>query len=88
VPVEKVSINIHRYGNMSAAIAQVKELEEGRVEAGSIILKPGSGRGLIWCAQLLKCGKRITPLATSDAELPPNDIPYRKWYRKSDDVRT
>ncbi len=63
VPVEKLSINIHRYGNMSTAttaIAQVEELEECRVEAGSNILMPGFGRGLIWCAHLLKCEKRIT----------------------------
>ncbi len=75
-PAEKVFINIHRYGNMSAAtvpIALVEALEEGRVEAGSNILMPGFGGGLTWCAHLLKWGQRTAPLSTSDAELPPND---------------
>ncbi len=75
-PADKVFINIHRYGNMSAAtapIALVEALEEGRVEAGSNILIPGFGGGLTWYAHLLKWGERTTPLATSDAELPPND---------------
>ncbi len=76
VPAEKVFINIHRYGNMSAAtapIALVEALEEGRVTAASNILMPAFGGGLTWCAHLLRWGQRTTPLAASDAELPPCD---------------
>jgi 3-oxoacyl-[acyl-carrier-protein] synthase III len=73
-PAEKVFVNIHRYGNMSAAtapIALVEALEEGHVQPGSNILMPAFGGGLTWCAHLLKWGQRTRPLATSDAELPP-----------------
>ncbi len=74
VPADKVFVNIHRYGNMSAAtapIALVEALEEERVKPGSNILMPAFGGGLTWCAHLLKWGGRTQPLATSDAELPP-----------------
>lgn len=73
---EKVFVNIHRYGNMSAAtapVALVEALEEGRVEAGNNILMPAFGGGLTWSAHLLKWGERTQPLASSDADLPPCD---------------
>ncbi len=76
VPAEKVFINIHRYGNMSAAtalIALIEAVEEGRVEPGSKILMPAFGGGLTWSAHLLMWGERTKPLAESDAELPPCD---------------
>ncbi len=76
IPSEKVYVNIHRYGNMSAAtapIALVEALEEGRVEPGSYILMPAFGGGLTWSAHLIKWGERTEPLATSDAELPSCD---------------
>lgn len=76
IPVEKVFVNIHRYGNMSAAtalIALIEAVEEGRVESGSKILMPAFGGGLTWSAHLLKWGERTKPLAESDAELPPCD---------------
>lgn len=73
---EKVFVNIHRYGNMSAAtapVALVEALEERRVEPGNIILMPAFGGGLTWSAHLLKWGERTQPLASSDADLPPCD---------------
>ncbi len=76
IPAEKVFVNIHRYGNMSAAtapIALVEALEEGRVKSGSNILMPAFGGGLTWNAHLLKWGVRTHPLTSSDAELPPCD---------------
>ncbi len=76
IPAEKVFVNIHRYGNMSAAtalIALVEAVEEGRVQPGSNILMPAFGGGLTWSAHLLKWGERTTPLSHSDAELPPCD---------------
>ncbi len=76
IPEEKVFVNIHRYGNMSAAtalIALVEALEDGRVKPGSNILMPAFGGGLTWNAHLLKWGERTEPLAESDAELPSCD---------------
>jgi len=76
VPMEKVFVNIERYGNMSAAtapIALVEAVEEGHVRAGNHILLPAFGGGLTWSAHLLKWGQRTQPLAQSDVELPPCD---------------
>jgi 3-oxoacyl-[acyl-carrier-protein] synthase III len=74
VPMEKVFLTVQRYGNMSAAtvpVALVEALEEGRVKPGSLLLMPGFGGGLTLCSHLVRWGDRVTPLATSDAELPP-----------------
>ncbi len=76
IPAEKVFVNIHRYGNMSAATALtalVEAVEEGRVKPQSNILMPAFGGGLTWSAHLLKWGDRTKPLAESDAELTPCD---------------
>lgn len=74
VPMHKVMLTVQKYGNMSAAtvpVALVEALEEGRVTPGATILIPAFGGGLTYCALLLKWGERVTPLGTSDRELPP-----------------
>jgi 3-oxoacyl-[acyl-carrier-protein] synthase-3 len=74
IPMEKVFVTVQRYGNMSAAtvpVALVDALEEGRVKPGSLLLMPGFGGGLTLCSHLVRWGDRVTPLGTSDAELPP-----------------
>ena len=76
IPQDKVFLNVHRYGNMSAATvptAIVEALEEGRILPHCKILSPAFGGGLTWCAHFLKWGERITPLGQSDIELPPCD---------------
>ncbi len=76
VPMERVFVNVHRYGNMSAAtvpVALVEALEEGRVKPGSLLLLPGFGAGLTWCAHLVRWGERVTPKGTTDVALPPCD---------------
>jgi 3-oxoacyl-[acyl-carrier-protein] synthase-3 len=76
VPMERVFVNVHRYGNMSAAtvaIALCEALEEGRVRPGALVLMPGFGGGLTYCAHLVRWGERTTPLGESAVELPPND---------------
>lgn len=76
VPMERVYVNIERYGNMSAAtvaVALCEALEEGRVAPGALLLLPGFGGGLTYCAHLLRWGSRTRPLGTSSVELPPND---------------
>lgn len=74
VPMEKVFVTVQRYGNMSSAtvpVALVEALEEGRVKPGAILLTPAFGGGLTWCSHVIRWGDRVTPLGTSDIELPP-----------------
>ena len=62
MPMERVFVNVHRYGNMSAAtvpVALVEALEEGRVRPGSLLLLPAFGAGLTWCAHLVRWGDRV-----------------------------
>lgn len=78
VPMERVFVNIQRYGNMSAAtvpVALCEALEERRVKAGALVLMPGFGGGLSYCAHLVRWGARTTPLGVSATELPPNTRP-------------
>jgi 3-oxoacyl-[acyl-carrier-protein] synthase-3 len=74
VPMERVFVNVHRYGNMSAAtvpVALVEALEQGRVQPNSTLLLPAFGAGLTWCAHVVRWGERVTPLGQTDVELPP-----------------
>jgi len=54
-------------------VALCEALEEGRVLPGALLLMPGFGGGLSYCAHLVRWGRRIEPLGSSDAQLPPND---------------
>jgi 3-oxoacyl-[acyl-carrier-protein] synthase-3 len=36
------------------------------------MLMPAFGAGLTFCAHLVRWGERVTPIANSDAELPPS----------------
>jgi 3-oxoacyl-[acyl-carrier-protein] synthase III len=74
--MDKVFLNIHKYGNMSAAtapVALVEAVEEGRVPPGGLVLVPAFGGGLTMSAHLLRWGDRVTPVRVSTAELPPCD---------------
>jgi 3-oxoacyl-[acyl-carrier-protein] synthase-3 len=76
VPMDRVYVNIHRYGNMSAAtipVALCEAVEEGRVKAGAVLVMPGFGGGLTYCAHVLRWGQRTTPLGESDIQLPPTE---------------
>jgi 3-oxoacyl-[acyl-carrier-protein] synthase-3 len=76
VPMERVYVNVQRYGNMSAGtvpVALCEALEEGRVKPGALLLMPSFGAGLTFTGHVVRWGQRVTPLATSDAELPPVD---------------
>ena len=73
---EKVFINIHKYGNMSAAtalVALVEAIEEGKVTAGSNLLMPAFGGGLTWSAHLIRWGNRTVGLSETDIEVPASD---------------
>lgn len=74
VPMDKVAVNIEKYGNTSAAtipVALCEMLEQGRIEPGDRLLLAAFGAGLTRGAGVLRWGRRVTPLGKSDAELPP-----------------
>jgi 3-oxoacyl-[acyl-carrier-protein] synthase-3 len=74
IPMDKVFVSVERYGNMSAAtvpVALCEALEEGRVKPGSLVLMPAFGGGLTFCAHLVRWGNRVTPVATTNVDLPP-----------------
>lgn len=74
VPMERVMVTVHKYGNMSAAtvpVSLVEAVETGRITPGSLLLLPAFGGGLTYCSLLVRWGDRVTSLGTSDAALPP-----------------
>jgi 3-oxoacyl-[acyl-carrier-protein] synthase-3 len=76
VPESKVYVNIHSYGNTSAAtipVALTEALEEGRIEPGDNIVFTAFGGGLSWGSAVYRWGDRIDPIRESDAALPPPD---------------
>ncbi|MEP7244494.1 MAG: ketoacyl-ACP synthase III [Gammaproteobacteria bacterium] len=76
VPMERVFVNVQRYGNMSSAtvpVALCEALEEKRVKPGALLLMPGFGGGLSYCAHAVRWGERVTPLRESPVDLPPTD---------------
>lgn len=57
VPMEKIPVNIDRYGNTSAASVPILLDEmnrEGRLKRGDTLVMAGFGAGLTWGAALLK----------------------------------
>lgn len=76
IPPERAFVNVHRYGNISAAtvpVAITEVLEESRMAPGAYVLMPAFGAGLTWSATLMKWGERTLPYRHSDVELPPCD---------------
>jgi 3-oxoacyl-[acyl-carrier-protein] synthase-3 len=75
IPAEKVFVNVHKYGNTSAAsipLALVEALEEGRIKEGDHLCLVSFGAGLTWASVVLQWGQ---PLG-SDASL---DEPELRW---------
>jgi len=57
VPMEKVFVNLHRYGNVSAAsvaIALDEAAREGRFQRGDLILLIVFGSGLTWASCIIR----------------------------------
>ena len=74
----KVFVNIHSYGNTSAAtipVALTEALEQNRIAPGDIVAFTAFGGGLSWGSAIVRWGDRVEPLGESDAELPPTDLP-------------
>jgi 3-oxoacyl-[acyl-carrier-protein] synthase-3 len=65
LPMEKIVVNLDRYGNTSAAsipIALVEALEEGRIQDGMNIVLVGFGGGLTWAAAVVRWGQPAEPV--------------------------
>lgn len=61
LPVEKFFVNVHRYGNTSAAsipLALVEAIEEGRIHPGDTIAMVAFGSGLSWAGAVVQMGVR------------------------------
>lgn len=57
LPESKCMINLHKYGNVSAAsipLALAEADEEGRLKAGDVVVLVGFGGGLTWGASALR----------------------------------
>ncbi len=76
VPESKVYVNIHSYGNTSAAtipVALAEALEQGRIQPGDNVVFTAFGGGLTWGSAVHRWGPRVEPLDESDVDLPPTD---------------
>lgn len=81
LPDEKVFINVHKYGNTSAAsipIALVEALESGRAKIGDTLAFVAFGAGLTWAAAIVKLAEREGPIKQSLFNLP-----ISKWFSKN-----
>lgn len=77
IPRDKAFVNIHNYGNTSAAtvpIALCEAAESGKVMPHSNLLLAAFGAGLTWGAAHLVWGERVTPISISDAALPSTEL--------------
>lgn len=64
LPPEKVFVNIHKYGNTSAAsipIALCEAFEEGRAKVGDTLAFVAFGAGLTWASAIVKVAENVKP---------------------------
>ena len=57
LPIEKVMLNVERYGNTSAAsipIALDEAVREGRIKDGSLVMLGAFGAGLTWASAIIR----------------------------------
>ncbi len=57
IPMEKVFVNVNRYGNMSGAstiVALCEAVEQGVIKKGSVVVIAAFGAGFTWGANLIK----------------------------------
>ncbi len=62
LPMDKFFINLHKYGNTSAAsipLALVEAIQEGRVQPGDVTGMVAFGSGLSWAGAVVKMGEAI-----------------------------
>lgn len=62
IPEEKVFVNVHKYGNTSAAsipLALVEAIDEGRVKEGDQLCLVSFGAGLTWASAVVQWGQPL-----------------------------
>jgi 3-oxoacyl-[acyl-carrier-protein] synthase-3 len=62
VPMDKFFVNLHKYGNTSAAsipLALVEAIQEGRMKPGDTVGMVAFGSGLSWAGAVVKMGLNI-----------------------------
>jgi len=65
LPPEKVFVNIHKYGNTSAAsipIAFCEAFEEGKAKVGDTLAFVAFGAGLTWASAIVKVAEHAKPV--------------------------
>ena len=81
LPREKVFVNIHKYGNTSAAsipIALCEALEEGRAKVGDTLAFVSFGAGLTWATAVVKLAECVKPTRVRKWWLP-----RLKWFSRN-----
>jgi 3-oxoacyl-[acyl-carrier-protein] synthase-3 len=66
LPIDKVVVNVDKYGNTSAAsipIALYEALQAGRIKDGDILVLVGFGAGLTWASCVIKWYKEAKTIA-------------------------
>ena len=66
VPMEKVFVNVHKYGNTSAAsipLALEEAVHSGRIKTQDTIVLVGFGAGLTWASCVIKWCKEDNTIA-------------------------
>jgi len=72
----RVFLNIHAYGNTSAAtipIALTEAIAARRVPPRANLVFAAFGGGLTWAAAAVRFGERVTPISEVDDEFPGTD---------------
>ena len=72
LPMEKVMVNVDRYGNTSAAsvpLALCEAFDEGRIKPGDTVAMVAFGAGLTWASCIFKLGARIPALRPLEAAM-------------------
>ena len=67
-PIEKFYMNLHKYGNTSAAsvpLAMVEAIEEGRLKEGDKVAIVAFGAGLTWGAAVIQLG--VSEISTAQS---------------------
>jgi 3-oxoacyl-[acyl-carrier-protein] synthase III len=71
LPMDKFFVNLHKYGNTSAAsipLALVEAIEEGRLQPGAVTGMVAFGSGLSWAGAIVKMGEAVNKVQPKLAE--------------------
>ena len=81
LPMDKVYVNIEKYGNTSAAsipIALCEALDSGRLQTGDTVACVAFGAGLTWASTVVKLAERDLP------EKPRRwRLPFLRWFSRN-----